>query len=80
MCKVQKEDFRYPFAWTYRDYVIRSFNEDKPYNRFLMEQIAADRLSTSQDRQIACGDGISDAWASGSTTTSTTSSMTALMW
>ncbi len=31
-------------AWRYRDYVIRSFNEDKPYNRFLMEQVAADEL------------------------------------
>ena len=37
-----------PFAWTYRDYVIRSFNEDKPYNQFILEQIAADRLSTTQ--------------------------------
>ena len=33
-----------PTAWRYRDYVIRSFNEDKPYNRFLMEQVAADEL------------------------------------
>jgi len=33
-----------PAAWRYRDYVIRSFNDDKPYNRFLMEQIAADEL------------------------------------
>ena len=32
--------FRYAYAWTYRDYVIRSFNDDKPYNRFIMEQIA----------------------------------------
>ncbi len=42
------EDSINPFAWTYRDYVIRSFNEDKPYNMFVMEQIAADRLTTSQ--------------------------------
>ncbi len=34
----------YPYAWTYRDYVVRSFNEDKPYNRFVIEQIAADQL------------------------------------
>ncbi|MDB6032809.1 MAG: Protein of unknown function (DUF1553)/Protein of unknown function (DUF1549)/Planctomycete [Verrucomicrobiales bacterium] len=34
----------YPFAFTYRDYVIRAFNEDKPYNQFLLEQIAADLL------------------------------------
>lgn len=37
-------DDSYPFAFTYRDWVIQSFNEDKPYNRFLMEQIAADLL------------------------------------
>ncbi len=37
------DEFR-PTAWRYRDYVIRSFNEDKPYNRFLMEQVAADEL------------------------------------
>jgi hypothetical protein len=43
----QREDRNYPFAWTYRDYVIRSFNEDKPYNIFVAEQIAADKLSTS---------------------------------
>ncbi len=42
------EDNLNPFAWTYRDYVIRSFNEDKPYNIFIMEQIAADRLSTAK--------------------------------
>ena len=41
------EDNANPFAWTYRDYVIRSFNEDKPYNLFILEQIAADRLTTS---------------------------------
>jgi len=43
----QREDPKYPFAWTYRDYVIRSFNEDKPYNVFIAEQLAADKLSTS---------------------------------
>ena len=31
-------------AWKYRDYVIRSFNADKPYDRFLLEQIAGDEL------------------------------------
>ena len=40
----QREDPNYPFAWTYRDYVIRSFNEDKPYNLFIIEQLAADKL------------------------------------
>jgi hypothetical protein len=40
-------DDSYPFAFTYRDWVIQSFNEDKPYNRFLLEQIAADLLPES---------------------------------
>jgi mono/diheme cytochrome c family protein len=33
-----------PNAWKYRDYVIRSFNEDKPYDRFIAEQLAGDEL------------------------------------
>jgi len=33
-----------PHAWRYRDYVIRAFNTDKPYDRFLLEQIAGDEL------------------------------------
>ncbi|MSU61981.1 MAG: DUF1553 domain-containing protein [Pedosphaera sp.] len=33
-----------PNSWRYRDYVIRSFNEDKPYDQFLREQIAGDEL------------------------------------
>jgi hypothetical protein len=34
----------YPHAWRYRDYVIDSFNRDKPYDRFLREQLAGDLL------------------------------------
>ena len=34
----------YPHAWTYRDYVIDAFNKDLPYDKFIVEQIAADRL------------------------------------
>ncbi len=45
------EDRNYPYAYTYRDYVIRSFNEDKPYDRFLIEQIAADQLDLGGDRR-----------------------------
>jgi len=37
-------DFERPNAWRYRDYVIRSFNNDKPYDRFIREQIAGDEL------------------------------------
>lgn len=32
-------------AWKYRDYVIRAFNDDKPYDRFLLEQLAGDELA-----------------------------------
>ena len=37
-------DLKYPFAWTYRDYVIGAFNADKPYDAFLKEQLAADQM------------------------------------
>ena len=33
-----------PNAWRYRDYVIKAFNEDKPFNQFIVEQIAGDEL------------------------------------
>lgn len=33
-----------PYAWKYRDYVIRSFNDDRPFDRFLVEQLAGDEL------------------------------------
>jgi hypothetical protein len=37
-----------PNAWPYRDYVIAAFNEDKPYNQFVLEQIAGDVLGADQ--------------------------------
>jgi len=39
-----KADDPRPAAWRYRDYVIRALNEDRPYDRFLREQIAGDEL------------------------------------
>jgi len=42
---VLSEDRVLPTAFRYRDYVIRSFNADKPYDRFLQEQIAGDELA-----------------------------------
>ncbi len=45
--KRQRDTPVYPYAWTYRDYVIRAFNEDKPYDRFILEQIAADQLPST---------------------------------
>ncbi|HTB79356.1 MAG TPA: PSD1 and planctomycete cytochrome C domain-containing protein [Opitutaceae bacterium] len=44
----RREDPRFPYAWTYRDYVIAAFNQDKPYNQFIIEQLAADRLLIEQ--------------------------------
>jgi hypothetical protein len=45
-----------PNAWRYRDYVIRSFNADKPYDRFLREQLAGDELPDADvDAVIATG-------------------------
>jgi len=41
----QNEDRVRPHLWRYRDYVIRAFNSDKPYDRFLLEQIAGDELA-----------------------------------
>ncbi len=37
-------NLNFPYAWKYRDYVIKAFNEDKPYDRFIQEQIAGDLL------------------------------------
>jgi len=42
---ILNEDRLLPLAWRYRDYVIRAFNSDKPYDRFLQEQIAGDELT-----------------------------------
>ena len=45
-----------PNAWPYRDYVIKAFNTDKPYNRFLQEQIAGDALwPDDRDAVVATG-------------------------
>lgn len=48
--KVHADNIR-PFAYRYRDYVIRAFNQDKPYDRFLVEQIAGDELVDYGNRQ-----------------------------
>src|SRR5579883_153691 len=51
-----KSDETRPNIWRYRDYVIRSFNEDKPYDRFMKEQIAGDELyPRDPDALIATG-------------------------
>jgi hypothetical protein len=40
----REQDLPRLFAWRYRDYVVRSLNADKPYDRFLLEQVAGDEL------------------------------------
>jgi hypothetical protein len=46
-------NFSYPHAWRYRDYVIDSLNKDKPYDQFVREQLAGDLLSAKDDAQKA---------------------------
>ncbi len=49
-----KSDHYRPEAWRYRDYVIRSFNTDKPYDRFVREQLAGDEIDPgNRDALIA---------------------------
>jgi hypothetical protein len=51
-----EQDYDRPNAWRYRDYVIRAFNQDKPYDVFLKEQLAGDELeTTTDDTLIATG-------------------------
>jgi len=47
-----QHDFVRPYAWRYRDYVIDSFNKDKPYDRFLKEQLAGDELQPYSDENL----------------------------
>jgi mono/diheme cytochrome c family protein len=44
-----ERDDEKPHAWRYRDYVIKSLNEDKPYDRFIREQVAGDELDHVTD-------------------------------
>ena len=51
-----ERDDEKPLVWKYRDYVIRAFNQDKPYDRFILEQIAGDELpDVDNDSLIATG-------------------------
>ena len=51
-----ERDGEKPHAWRFRDYVVRSFNEDKGFDRFVQEQLAGDELADlSRDTIIATG-------------------------
>src|SRR5262245_62079329 len=47
-----EHDAARPNAWLYRDYVIRSFNTDKPYDRFIKEQLAGDELAPDDPQAL----------------------------
>ena len=57
MGAIYNGDDTYPNGFTYRDYVIKAFNDDKPYDRFILEQIAADQLDTAKDTRTLAGMG-----------------------
>jgi mono/diheme cytochrome c family protein len=56
-----ERDFDWPNAWRYRDYVVKAFNDDKPYDRFVREQLAGDEFypgpdeAGSEEAMIATG-------------------------
>ncbi len=51
------EERRYPFSYTYRDYVIDAFNDDLPFDRFVLEQLAADQLDLGKDHSALAAMG-----------------------
>ena len=59
-----ERELHQPQAWKYRDYVIRAFNLDKPYNRFILEQIASNELPQRKrlETLIATGFNRLGAW------------------
>ncbi len=54
---VFQEERRYPFAYTYRDWVVNALNDDLPYDQFLTYQIAADRVEVSESTGAKIGTG-----------------------
>src|SRR5262249_27033787 len=47
------EDRNYPFAYTFRDWLIRSFNQDLPYHKFILYHLAADRVVKDDKPNLA---------------------------
>ena len=52
---IKHADHFRPQAWRYRDYVIRSLNRDKPYDRFLVEQLAGDECVADYKKEVHAG-------------------------
>ena len=53
----ERDEYR-PLIWQYRDYVIRSFNSDKPYDQFVREQLAGDELVLGEPRTADQADAL----------------------
>jgi len=51
--KLKGEDYRFAYAWTYRDWVVKSFNADLPYDQFIVQQLAADQLPNNPPENLA---------------------------
>lgn len=49
----KERNVAYPFAWRYRDWVLKAFREDMPYNEFLQTQIAGDLLPAADEDEVA---------------------------
>jgi len=60
-----QHDLPRPYAWRYRDYVIESFNEDKPYDEFIKEQLAGDELAPYEDEHVIATGFLASARISG---------------
>ncbi len=46
-------EYRYPYAWTYREWVIKAFNSDLPYDQFIVQQLAADKVANNPKENLA---------------------------
>src|SRR5437870_7360830 len=55
---VFEEERRYAYSYTYRDWVVGALNSDLPYDQFLIQQIAADRLPLGQDKRPLAAMGL----------------------
>ncbi len=60
-----QHDIPRPFAWRYRDYVIDSFHQNKPYDQFLKEQLAGDELKSETDQPVIATGFLASARISG---------------
>lgn len=60
-----QHDLPRPYAWRYRDYVIESFNADKPYDQFIKEQLAGDELRPYSDENVIATGFLASARISG---------------